>query len=154
MFRLFLQRAQIYALGELHHVAGRQAARAAMHTECVRSHEAVSVLDPGGQGQESVHLQIFAAAELLGDSPSEPFATIVPENGVDFLKLSGNSKAGGVQNVIVLTNSSRRQSTGAGSGTRARTAIMGDSGIGSVYSPESEELSATKQLVETVVEIE
>jgi hypothetical protein len=37
-------------------------------------------------------------------------------------------------------------------GHRARTAIMGDTGIGSVYSP-PEESSAAKQLVETVVEI-
>lgn len=37
-------------------------------------------------------------------------------------------------------------------GHRARTAIMGDTGIGSVYSP-PEDLSAAKQLVETVVDI-
>jgi signal transduction histidine kinase len=76
---------------------------------------------------------------------------------LDFTKLSGNSKAGGVENVIVPTKVDLMQLIeeavdGCWIGHRARTAIMGDTGIGSVYSP-PEELSAAKQLVETVVDV-
>ncbi|KAJ7510381.1 hypothetical protein B0H11DRAFT_1958755 [Mycena galericulata] len=114
---------------------------------------------------------ILAAAELLGDSPlnhsQQSFLQTVQACGtslvetvnhvLDFTKLSGNSKAGGVENVIIPTKVDLMQLIeeavdGCWIGHRARTAIMGDSGIGSVYSP-PEELSATKQLVETVVDI-
>jgi signal transduction histidine kinase len=76
---------------------------------------------------------------------------------LDFTKLSGNSKAGGVENVIVPTKVDLMQLIeeavdGCWIGHRARTAIMGDTGIGSVYSP-PEELSAAKQLVETVADV-
>ncbi|KAJ7183131.1 hypothetical protein C8R46DRAFT_1066013 [Mycena filopes] len=114
---------------------------------------------------------ILAAAELLGDSPLNhsqlSFLQTVQACGtslvetvnhvLDFTKLSGNSKAGGVENVIVQTKVDLMQLIeeaidGCWIGHRARTAIMGDSGIGSVYSP-PEELSAAKQLIETVVEV-
>ncbi|KAJ6570210.1 hypothetical protein DFH09DRAFT_917594, partial [Mycena vulgaris] len=116
---------------------------------------------------------ILAAAELLGDSPLNhsqlSFLQTVQACGtslvetvnhvLDFTKLSGNSKAGGVENVIVPTRVDLMQLVeeavdGCWIGHRARTAIMGDTGIGSVYSPPKEESSgAAKQLVETVVEI-
>ncbi|KAJ7106458.1 hypothetical protein C8R43DRAFT_1045557 [Mycena crocata] len=114
---------------------------------------------------------ILAAAELLGDSPLNhsqlSFLQTVQACGtslvetvnhvLDFTKLSGNSKAGGVENVIVQTQVDLMQLVeeavdGCWIGHRARTATMGDTGIGSVYSP-PEDLSAAKQLVETVVEI-
>ncbi|KAJ7116368.1 hypothetical protein C8R44DRAFT_792314 [Mycena epipterygia] len=114
---------------------------------------------------------ILAAAELLGDSPlnhsQRSFLQTVQACGtslvetvnhvLDFTKLSGNSKAGGVENVIVRTKVDLMQLIeeavdGCWIGHRARTAIMGDTGIGSVYSP-PEDLSAAKQVVETVVEI-
>ncbi|KAJ7086084.1 hypothetical protein B0H15DRAFT_987137, partial [Mycena belliarum] len=114
---------------------------------------------------------ILAAAELLGDSSLNhsqlSFLQTVQACGtslvetvnhvLDFTKLSGNSKAGGVENVIIPTKVDLMQLVeeavdGCWIGHRARTAIMGDSGIGSVYSP-PEDLSASKQLVETVVEI-
>ncbi|KAJ6468450.1 hypothetical protein C8R45DRAFT_837983 [Mycena sanguinolenta] len=114
---------------------------------------------------------ILAAAELLDDSPlnhsQRSFLETVQACGtslvetvnhvLDFTKLSGNAKAGGVENVIVLTKVDLMQLIeeavdGCWIGHRARTAIMGDTGIGSVYSP-PEELSAAKQLVETVVDI-
>ncbi|KAJ7722741.1 hypothetical protein DFH07DRAFT_856541 [Mycena maculata] len=114
---------------------------------------------------------ILAAAELLGDSPLNhsqlSFLQTVQACGtslvetvnhvLDFTKLSGNSKAGGVENVIVPTKVDLMQLIeeavdGCWIGHRARTAIMGDTGIGSVYSP-PQELPSTKELVETVVEI-
>lgn len=133
--------------------------------------------------------QILAAAELLGDSSLNhsqmSFLQTVQACGtslvetvnhvLDFTKLSGNSKAGGVEMVIVpskcvcqftfrircrlmvgrrvdLMQLVEEAVDGCWIGHRARTAIMGDTGIGSVYSP-PEELSTAKQLVETVVEI-
>ncbi|KAJ6577377.1 hypothetical protein B0H19DRAFT_1119550 [Mycena capillaripes] len=114
---------------------------------------------------------ILAAAELLGDSPLNhsqlSFLETVQACGtslvetvnhvLDFTKLSGNSKAGGVENVIVRTRVDLMQLIeeavdGCWIGHRARTAIMGDTGIGSVYSP-PEESASVKQLVETVVDI-
>ncbi|KAF7327444.1 Histidine kinase [Mycena kentingensis (nom. inval.)] len=113
---------------------------------------------------------ILAAAELLGDSSLNhsqmSFLQTVQACGtslvetvnhvLDFTKLSGNSKAGGVENVIVPSRVDLMQLVeeavdGCFIGHRART-VMGDSGIGSVYSP-PEERSSAKQLVETVVEI-
>ncbi|KAK7032859.1 histidine kinase [Favolaschia claudopus] len=114
---------------------------------------------------------ILAAAELLGDSQLNhsqlSFLETVQACGtslvetvnhvLDFTKLSGNSKAGGVENVIVPSNVNLMQLIeeavdGCWIGHRARTAIMGDGGIGSVYSP-PEDSTQAKQLVETVVEI-
>lgn len=62
-----------------------------------------------------------------------------------------------MENVIVPTKVDLMQLIeeavdGCWIGHRARTAIMGDTGIGSVYSP-PEELSAAKQLVETVADV-
>ncbi|CAK5269202.1 unnamed protein product [Mycena citricolor] len=114
---------------------------------------------------------ILAAAELLSDSPlnhsQTSFLQTVQACGtslvetvnhvLDFTKLSGNSKSGGVENVIVPSKVDLMQLVeeavdGCWIGHRARTAIMSDSEIGSVYSP-PEQLLATKQLVETVVDI-
>ncbi|KAJ7671630.1 atypical/HisK protein kinase [Mycena polygramma] len=114
---------------------------------------------------------ILAAAELLSDSQLNhsqvSFLETVQACGtslvetvnhvLDFTKLSGNSKAGGVENVIVPTKVDLMQLIeeavdGCWIGHRARTAIMGDTVIGSVYSP-PEESSSPKQLVETVVDI-
>ncbi|KAF7317041.1 Histidine kinase [Mycena chlorophos] len=119
---------------------------------------------------------ILAAAELLADSPlnhsQQSFLQTVEACGkslvetvnhvLDFTKLSGNSKAGGVENVIVpsrhasslvdLMQLVEEAVDGCFIGHRARTAIMGDTGIGSVYSP-PEERSSAGQLVETVVDI-
>nr|GAT60998.1 histidine kinase [Mycena chlorophos] len=114
---------------------------------------------------------ILAAAELLADSPlnhsQQSFLQTVEACGkslvetvnhvLDFTKLSGNSKAGGVENVIVPSRVDLMQLVeeavdGCFIGHRARTAIMGDTGIGSVYSP-PEERSSAGQLVETVVDI-
>ncbi|KAJ7650665.1 hypothetical protein FB45DRAFT_1050572 [Roridomyces roridus] len=116
---------------------------------------------------------ILAAAELLGDSPlnhsQHSFLQTVQACGtslvetvnhvLDFTKLSGNSKAGGVENVITPTRVDLMQLVeqavdGGWIGHRARTAaaIIGDSAIGSVYSP-PEDSQAAKQLVETVVDI-
>lgn len=106
---------------------------------------------------------------------------------LDFTKLSGNTKTGGVENVIVPTTfvffslffSTRGMRLtmfqflsifsvdlmqlveeavdGCWIGHRARTAITGDSGIGSVYSPpkedESSALSMPRSQVETIVDI-
>ncbi|KAJ6631019.1 hypothetical protein B0H10DRAFT_1980407 [Mycena sp. CBHHK59/15] len=115
---------------------------------------------------------ILAAAELLGDSPLNhsqlSFLQTVQACGtslvetvnhvLDFTKLSGNSKAGGVENVIVPTKVDLMQLIeeavdGCWIGHRARTAIMGDTGIGSVYSPPEELPTVKQQLVETVIDI-
>jgi len=119
---------------------------------------------------------ILAAAELLGDSSlthsQASFLQTVQACGtslvetvnhvLDFTKLSGNGKAGGVENVIVPTMVDLMQLVeeavdGCWIGHRARTAITGDTGIGSVYSPPNEENGspvATRQKhVEAVVEI-
>ncbi|KAJ7860840.1 hypothetical protein B0H14DRAFT_3863648 [Mycena olivaceomarginata] len=116
--------------------------------------------------------RILTAAELLGDSllnhSQWSFLETVQACGtslietvnhvLDFTKLSGNSKAGGVENVIVPTKVDLMQLIEeAVDGCwirhhRTRTAITGDMGIRSVYSP-PEELSAAKQLGETVVDV-
>lgn len=80
---------------------------------------------------------------------------------LDFTKLSGNSKSGGVENVIVPTTVNLMQLVeeavdGCWVGHRARQAIVGDTGIGSVYSPPEEEgapLTMRSNHVETVIEI-
>ncbi|KAH6909044.1 atypical/HisK protein kinase [Coprinopsis sp. MPI-PUGE-AT-0042] len=122
---------------------------------------------------------ILAAAELLSESPLNhsqmSFIQTVQACGtslvetvnhvLDFTKLSGNSKAGGVENVIVRSTNDLSQLIeeaidGSWIGYRARTAILGDSGIGSVYSPptdESASYSDSQQWlqphVETVIDI-
>ncbi|KAM6504265.1 atypical/HisK protein kinase [Amanita muscaria] len=119
---------------------------------------------------------ILAAAELLSDSPlnhsQASFLQTVQACGtslvetvnhvLDFTKLSGNSKAGGVENVIAPSNVDLLQLVedavdGCWVGHRARTVIMGDSGIGSVYSPPKENsgssITSRTNFVETVVDI-
>ncbi|KAL0577654.1 hypothetical protein V5O48_004343 [Marasmius crinis-equi] len=118
---------------------------------------------------------ILAAAELLSDSDLNhaqvSFLQTVQACGtslvetvnhvLDFTKLSGNSKSGGVENVIVPTKVDLMQLVedavdGCWIGHRARTAIMEDTGIGSVYSPPKEDnpSSATRRKhVETVIDI-
>ncbi|KAF5337564.1 hypothetical protein D9611_015008 [Ephemerocybe angulata] len=119
---------------------------------------------------------ILAAAELLSDSPlthsQMSFIQTVQACGtslvetvnhvLDFTKLSGNTKAGGAEKVIVPTMTDLMQLIedaidGSWIGHRARTAIMGDSMIGSVYSPPSDDdLSPSPKPqyhVETVIDI-
>ncbi|CAA7266924.1 unnamed protein product [Cyclocybe aegerita] len=119
---------------------------------------------------------ILAAAELLSESSlnhsQASFLQTVQACGtslvetvnhvLDFTKLSGNTKGGGVENVIVPTTVDLMQLVeeavdGCWIGHRARTAIMGDSGIGSVYSPPKEDqgspAATRRKHVETVVDI-
>ncbi|KAF8624530.1 hypothetical protein AX15_005840 [Amanita polypyramis BW_CC] len=119
---------------------------------------------------------ILAAAELLSDSSlnhsQASFLQTVQACGtslvetvnhvLDFTKLSGNSKSGGVENVIAPSNVDLLQLVeeavdGCWVGHRARTVITGDSGIGSVYSPPKEnvgsQVASKTKLVETVVDI-
>ncbi|KAF8656850.1 hypothetical protein AX16_002397 [Volvariella volvacea WC 439] len=118
---------------------------------------------------------ILAAAELLRDSKLShsqlSFLQTVQACGnslvetvnhvLDFTKLSGNSKHGGVENVIVPSQVDLMQLVeeavdGCWIGHRARTASMGDTGIGSVYSPPKEPQGsqmARRKHVETVVDI-
>ncbi|GLB40521.1 putative protein with domain present in phytochromes and cGMP-specific phosphodiesterases [Lyophyllum shimeji] len=119
---------------------------------------------------------ILAAAELLSDSHLNhsqlSFLQTVQACGnslvetvnhvLDFTKLSGNSKGGGVENVIITSKVDLMQLVeeavdGCWIGHRARSAIMGDSGIGSVYSPPKEDQGspvATRHLsVETVIDV-
>ncbi|KAG6854401.1 hypothetical protein C0991_007392 [Blastosporella zonata] len=125
-------------------------------------------------------MQILAAAELLGDSqlshPQLSFLQTVQACGtslvetvnhvLDFTKLSGNSKAGGVENVIIPSKVDLMQLVedaidGSWIGYRARSAIMGDSVIGSVYSPPKENtgpspmdgVPRSSPSVETVIDI-
>ncbi|KAF8968010.1 hypothetical protein BDZ97DRAFT_1800465 [Flammula alnicola] len=119
---------------------------------------------------------ILAAAELLSESPlnhsQTSFLQTVQACGtslvetvnhvLDFTKLSGNSKGGGVENVIIPTTIDLMQLVeeaidGCWIGHRARTAIMDDSGIGSVYSPPTQDegspVATRRKHVETVVDI-
>ncbi|KIK62531.1 hypothetical protein GYMLUDRAFT_41990 [Collybiopsis luxurians FD-317 M1] len=117
---------------------------------------------------------ILAAAELLGESDlnhsQSSFLQTVQACGtslvetvnhvLDFTKLSGNSKAGGVENVILPTKVDLMQLVeeavdGCWIGHRARTAIMEDSGtgIGSVYSPPKEDDGKSRQHVEAIIDI-
>ncbi|KAF4596398.1 His Kinase A domain containing protein [Pleurotus pulmonarius] len=119
---------------------------------------------------------ILAAAELLADTPlnhsQSSFLQTVQACGtslvetvnhvLDFTKLSGNSKSGGVEKVIVPTKVDLMQLVeeavdGCWVGYRARTQIMRDSAIGSVYSPPEKDAgngqSSKRNLVETVVDI-
>lgn len=140
----------------------------------VRHHQCFSYSNPS-------YWQILAAAELLSESPlnhsQASFLQTVQACGtslvetvnhvLDFTKLSGNSKSGGVENVIVpiqyvffsvsqegsvshqfrscdcvsrvdLMQLVEEAIDGCWIGHRARTAL-GDSGIGSVYAPPNED---------------
>ncbi|KAF9060821.1 hypothetical protein BDP27DRAFT_1339078 [Rhodocollybia butyracea] len=115
---------------------------------------------------------ILAAAELLGESDlnhaQESFLQTVKACGtslvetvnhvLDFTKLSGNSKAGGVENVIIPTKVDLMELIeeavdGCWIGHRARTASMEDTGIGSVYSPPAEDENKFRKHVEAVIDI-
>ncbi|KAF8348878.1 hypothetical protein F5887DRAFT_948130 [Amanita rubescens] len=119
---------------------------------------------------------ILAAAELLSDSSlnhsQASFLQTVQACGtslvetvnhvLDFTKLSGNSKSGGVENVIAPSNVDLLQLVeeaidGCWVGHRARTVITGDSGIGSLYSPPKDNpgspSTSKAKLVETIVDI-
>ncbi|TFK72969.1 hypothetical protein BDN72DRAFT_876194 [Pluteus cervinus] len=119
---------------------------------------------------------ILAAAELLRDTQMShsqlSFLQTVQACGnslvetvnhvLDFTKLSGNSKSGGVENVITPTHVDLMQLVeeavdGCWIGHRARAASTGESAIGSVYAPPKETLSPVattrKQHVETIVDI-
>ncbi|KIY43755.1 hypothetical protein FISHEDRAFT_77692 [Fistulina hepatica ATCC 64428] len=120
---------------------------------------------------------ILAAAELLIDTPLSPlqqsFLKTVQACGnslvetvnhvLDFTKLSGNAKAGGVENVIVpcevnMTQLVEEAIDGCWVGHRARTRIMaGSSAIGNIYEPPKQDLTAPTfpagKHVETVVDI-
>ncbi|KXN91674.1 Hybrid signal transduction histidine kinase B [Leucoagaricus sp. SymC.cos] len=117
------------------------------------------------------------AAELLGDTPLNPpqlsYLQTVQACGtslvetvnhvLDFTKLSGNAKSGGVEHVITPSRVDLMQLVeeavdGCWVGHRARTVIMGDSGIGSVYSPPKEESGESpvvtrRRHVETIIDI-
>ncbi|KAJ4480084.1 atypical/HisK protein kinase [Lentinula aciculospora] len=117
---------------------------------------------------------ILAAAELLSESDLNhsqlSFLQTIQACGtslvetvnhvLDFTKLSGNSKAGGVENVIISTKVDLMQLVeeavdGCWIGHRARTAIMEDTGtgIGSVYSPPKEDEGKTRKHVEAIIDI-
>ncbi|KAG6850684.1 hypothetical protein H0H93_009842 [Arthromyces matolae] len=119
---------------------------------------------------------ILAAAELLSESHLNhsqlSFLQTVQACGtslvetvnhvLDFTKLSGNSKAGGVENVIDLSKVDLMQLVeeavdGSWIGYRARSVAVGDSAIGSVYSPPKDAggtpLPRSSAFVETVVDI-
>ncbi|KAF9000613.1 hypothetical protein BDQ17DRAFT_1426959 [Cyathus striatus] len=113
---------------------------------------------------------ILAAAELLGGSPLNhsqlSFLQTVQACGtslvetvnhvLDFTKLSGNAKAGGVENGGFNATSGGSCSWLLDRSPSANS-VAGDSGIGSVYSPPKEErvVPANSRLkhVETVVDI-
>ncbi|KAJ7593541.1 hypothetical protein C8J56DRAFT_931317 [Mycena floridula] len=118
---------------------------------------------------------ILAAAELLGESrlnhSQASFLQTVQACGtslvetvnhvLDFTKLSGNSKSGGVDNAIVQSEVDLMELIedaidGCWIGHQARTSAMSyPSGIGSVYSPPKDESNqATRQInVEIIVDI-
>ncbi|KAJ3714916.1 atypical/HisK protein kinase [Lentinula guzmanii] len=117
---------------------------------------------------------ILAAAELLSESDLNHAQTSLLQtvqacgtslvetvnHVLDFTKLSGNSKAGGVENVILPTKVDLMQLVeeavdGCWIGHCARTAIMEDTGtgIGSVYSPPTEDENKTRKHVEAVIDI-
>ncbi|KAI9434204.1 Fph type histidine kinase [Lactarius indigo] len=115
---------------------------------------------------------ILAAAELLADTPlnhtQSSFLQTVQACGtslvetvnhvLDFTKLSGNAKAGGVEHVIRTTKINVLQLIeeaveGSWIGHRARTFIrQQESEIGSLYAPPRQDGSG-KKLVEVVIEI-
>jgi signal transduction histidine kinase/CheY-like chemotaxis protein len=113
---------------------------------------------------------ILAAAELLSESDMShvqaSFLETIQACGtslvetvnhvLDFTKLSGNTKAGGVENSITPTEVDLLHLVedavdGCFVGFRARTT---ETGIGSVYSPPRDVGIAPQALVETVVDIE
>ncbi|KAI0050450.1 hypothetical protein FA95DRAFT_1555569 [Auriscalpium vulgare] len=117
---------------------------------------------------------ILAAAELLADTTlthsQVSFLQTVQACGtslvetvnhvLDFTKLSGNAKAGGLEHVIHLTKVDLMQLVeeavdGCWIGHRARTHAFNDSEIGSLYSPPWQDPNSNKvkKHVEIVVEI-
>ncbi|TFY82873.1 hypothetical protein EWM64_g1139 [Hericium alpestre] len=115
---------------------------------------------------------ILAAAELLSDTSLNhsqvSFLQTVQACGtslvetvnhvLDFTKLSGNSKAGGVENVISSTKVDLMQLVeeaveGCWIGFRARTSMLNDSEIGSLYSPPQQDMTKASKHVEIVIEI-
>ncbi|KAL0954638.1 hypothetical protein HGRIS_003593 [Hohenbuehelia grisea] len=119
---------------------------------------------------------ILAAAELLSESQlnhsQDSILQTIHACGtslvetvnhvLDFTKLSGNTKAGGVEKVIVPSKVDLMQLVeeavdGCWVGHRARTQITRDSGIGSVYSPPEKDQGQAppvdRQHVETIVDI-
>ncbi|KAF9532582.1 hypothetical protein CPB83DRAFT_880691 [Crepidotus variabilis] len=120
---------------------------------------------------------ILAAAELLSESALNPsqasFLQTVQACGsslvetvnhvLDFTKLSGSGKAGGVENSILPTQVDLLQLVeeavdGCWIGFRARSAIMGDNGIGSVYSPPRDDqgspvTTTRSRYVEAIVDV-
>ncbi|KAI0067388.1 hypothetical protein BV25DRAFT_1794820 [Artomyces pyxidatus] len=117
---------------------------------------------------------ILAAAELLADTSLNhsqmSFLQTVQACGtslvetvnhvLDFTKLSGNSKAGGLEHVIGATKVDLMQLVeeaieGCWIGHRARTFALNDSEIGSLYSPPRQDRTSNKakKLVEIVVEV-
>ncbi|KZV74683.1 hypothetical protein PENSPDRAFT_662313 [Peniophora sp. CONT] len=115
---------------------------------------------------------ILAAAELLADTPLnhsqlsflqtvQACATSLVEtvnHVLDFTKLSGNSKAGGVEQSIATTRADMMQLVeeaveGCWIGHRARTSAASANEIGSLYSPPRADGNGKKKHVEVVVEV-
>ncbi|KAI0032527.1 hypothetical protein K488DRAFT_49715 [Vararia minispora EC-137] len=115
---------------------------------------------------------ILAAAELLADTPLNhsqlSFLQTVQACGtslvetvnhvLDFTKLSGNSKAGGVEHSIGPSRADlmllvEEAVEGCWIGHRARTSALNDSVIGSLYSPPRQDRQGNLQHVEIIVEI-
>ncbi|KAI0316421.1 hypothetical protein OF83DRAFT_1127068 [Amylostereum chailletii] len=116
---------------------------------------------------------ILAAAELLADTPLNhsqiSFLQTVQACGtslvetvnhvLDFTKLSGNSKSGGVEHAIGASKVDLMQLVeeaveGCWIGHRARTSALNESEIGSFYSPpRQDKLGKVKKHVEIIVEI-
>jgi len=123
---------------------------------------------------ELIFVQILASAELLSetvlDHSQASFLQTVQACGtslvetvnhvLDFTKLSGNAKSGGVENAIQLSKVNLMQlveeaTEGCWIGHRAR---MFTSEIGSVYSPPKQDRqavvpSSTSKHVETVIDV-
>ena len=116
---------------------------------------------------------ILAAAELLQDTTLDQHQASILQtvqacgtslvetvnHVLDFTKLSGNTKSGGVENTIEPTRVDLMQLVeeaveGCWIGYRARASALGDSDIGSVYSPPRDSGSRSGQHVETVVDID
>ncbi|KAH7106255.1 hypothetical protein BKA62DRAFT_288295 [Auriculariales sp. MPI-PUGE-AT-0066] len=120
---------------------------------------------------------ILAAAELLQDTILDQHQASILQtvqacgtslvetvnHVLDFTKLSGNTKSGGVENAIEPTRVDLMQLVeeaveGCWIGYRARASALGESDIGSVYSPPTLSPRETKarsgQHVETVVDVD
>jgi signal transduction histidine kinase len=120
---------------------------------------------------------ILAAAELLSDTVLDQHQASILQtvqacgtslvetvnHVLDFTKLSGNTKSGGVETVIEPTRVDLMQLVeeaveGCWIGYRARASALGESDIGSVYSPPMlsprESAARSGHHVETVVDID